>query len=92
MLYHYHARAINIRHGGSVEIELMAQIHFQPPDPLDFKNPEDWPRWKQRFEQFRVASGLVDQDAKKQVSTLLYCLGEQAETVLASTNITEEQR
>ena len=70
----------------------MAQIHFQPPDPLDFKNPEDWPRWKQRFEQFRVASGLVDQDAKKQVSTLLYCLGEQAETVLASTNITEEQR
>ena len=43
----------------------MAQIHFQPPDPLDFKNPEDWPRWKQRFEQFRVASGLVDQDAKK---------------------------
>ena len=69
----------------------MAQIHFQPPDPLDFKNPEDWPRWKQRFEQFRVASGLGDQDAKKQVSTLLYCLGEQAETVLASTNITEEQ-
>ena len=92
MLFHYHARAINIRHGGSVEIELMAQIHFQPPDPLDFKNPEDWPRWKQRFEQFRVASGLVDQDAKKQVSTLLYCLGEQAETVLSSTNITEEQR
>ena len=26
------------------------------------------------------------------MSTLLYCLGEQAETVLASTNITEEQR
>ena len=92
LLFHYHARAINIRHGGSVEIELMAQIHFQPPDPLDFKNPEDWPRWKQRFEQFRVASGLVDQDAKKQVSTLLYCLGEQAETVLSSTNISEEQR
>ena len=70
----------------------MAQIHFQPLDPLDFKNPEDWPRWKQRFEQFRVASGLVDQDTKKQVSTLLYCLREQAETVLSSTNITEEQR
>ena len=34
----------------------------------------------------------MDQDAKKQVSTLLYCLGEQAETVLVSTNITEEQR
>ena len=43
-------------------------------------------------EQFRVASGLLDESAKKQVSTLLYCLGEEAETVLASTNITDEQR
>ena len=34
----------------------------------------------------------MDQDAKKQVSTLLYCLGELAETVLSSTNITEEQQ
>ena len=34
----------------------------------------------------------MDQDAKKQVSTFLYCLGEQAETVLSSTSITEEQR
>ena len=57
-------RAINIQHGGSIEIELMAQVHFQPPDPLNFKNSEYWPQWKQRFEQFRVASGLVDQDAK----------------------------
>lgn len=55
-------------------------------------SPEDWPHWKQRFEQFRVVSGLVDEGAKKQVSTLLYCLGEEAETVLASTNITDEQR
>jgi len=70
----------------------MAQIHFQPPDPLNFKAPEDWPRWKQRFEQFRIASGLAEENAKKQVNTLLYCLGEEAETVLVSTNITEEQR
>ena len=34
----------------------------------------------------------MDQDAKKQVSTLLYCLGGQAETVLASTKITEEEK
>ena len=34
----------------------------------------------------------MDEGAKKQVSTLLYCLGEEAETVLASTNITDEQR
>lgn len=46
----------------------MVQIQFKPPDPLNFKSPEDWPRWKQRFEQFRVASGLVDESAKKHAS------------------------
>ena len=70
----------------------MAQIHFQPPDPLNFKSPEDWPRWKQRFDQFRVASGLAEQAEPKQVSTLLYCMGQEAETVLTSTNITDDER
>jgi len=70
----------------------MAQIDFQPPNPLNFKCPKDWPRWKQHFEQFRVASGLSDAAAAKQINTLLYAMGEEAETVLASTNITQEER
>ena len=65
----------------------MVQIQFKPPDPLNFKSSEDWSHWKQCFEQFHVVSGLVDEGAKKQVNTLLYCLGEEAETVLTSTNI-----
>ena len=69
----------------------MVQIQFKSPEPLNFKAPEDWPCWKQHFEQFCVISGLVDETAKKQVITLLYCLGEEGET-LVSTNITEEHR
>ena len=68
------------------------QIHLQPPDPFDFKTPDDWPRWKRRFEQFRSAAGLQDASAPKQVNTLLYCLGEEAESVLNSTNISEDDR
>ena len=70
----------------------MANIRLQPPEPFQFKNPDDWPRWKRRFEQFRTASGLFKESAEQQVSTLLYCLGEEAEDVLISTNITEEER
>lgn len=66
----------------------MAQIQFKLPDSLNFKSPEDWPCWKQHFEQFCDASGLVNEDAKKQVSTLLF---KDAEIVLASKNITDEQ-
>ena len=64
----------------------MAQFNLRPPEAFDFKNPDDWPRWKRRFEQLRVASGLTDDSEECQVSTLLYCLGEEADAVLTSTN------
>lgn len=70
----------------------MANIRLQPPDPFNFRCPDEWPRWKRRFEQFRSASGLAQEDQLRQVSTLLYCLGEEAEDVLTSTNITAEER
>ena len=70
----------------------MAQIRLQPPDPFNFRNPDDWPRWKRRFQQFREASGLSEAAASKQTSTFLYCLGEEAEAVLSSTNATAEER
>ena len=70
----------------------MAQLHLQPPELFNFRNPNHWPRWMRRFEQFPVASGLVNDDASKQISTLLYCLGEKAEALLLSTNITEDER
>ena len=70
----------------------MASIRLQPPEPFQFKRPDDWPKWKRRFEQFRAASGLAKEGEEQQVSTLLYCLGEDAEDVLISMNIAAEDR
>ena len=67
-------------------------IRLQPPEPFNFRNPDDWPRWRNRFQQFRDASGLSTETASKQVSTFLYSLGEEAESVLASTGITPDDR
>ena len=70
----------------------MATIRLQPPDRFDFKSPDIWPKWRRRFEQFRTASGLSAASAAQQVNTLLYCLGEEADDVLSSTNITDAER
>ena len=51
-----------------------------------------WPRWKRRFEQFSIASGLAAEATVKQVSTFLYCMGEEAEEGLLSTRITKAER
>ena len=52
----------------------------------------EWQRWKRRFEQYKSASGLDKEEEGRQVSTLLYCLGEEANDVLTSTSISEEDR
>ena len=72
----------------------MAQplLNLQPPPSFDFATPDDWPRWRRRFEQFRSASDLSTAAAGKQIGTLLYCLGEEAESVLISVNATADHR
>ena len=70
----------------------MASVRLQPPSPFDFRTPDEWPRWKRRFEQFRQASGLTAEDDSRQISTLLYCMGDNAEDTLASTDISHADR
>ena len=70
----------------------MAQLRLEPPEQFDFRKPDDWPRWKRRFGQYRVASGLESSSELQQVSTLLYCIGEEAESVLISTDATADDR
>ena len=68
----------------------MASIRLQPPAPFPFHQPDEWTKWKRRFEQFRSASGLAaERDEERQISTLLYTMGEEAGDILMSTNISE---
>ena len=61
---------------------------LQPPSTFNFATPNKWPKWKRRFEQFRIASGLLKRDDTTQRSTLLYCLGEDTASIL--TNISAD--
>ena len=70
----------------------MSTVRLQPPEPFDFKSPDNWLKWQRRFLQYRDASGLSEESQARQVSTLLYCLGEEANDVLTSTNISEEDK
>ena len=67
-------------------------VSLQPPAAFRFDRPDEWTKWKQRFEQYRLASGLSEQSEERQTSTLLYTLGEDAADVLSSTNISNEGR
>ena len=61
------------------------------PAPFPFDTPDHWPKWKRCFQQCHLVSGLQESE-ERQVNTLLYCLGEEAEDILTSTNIGETER
>ena len=70
----------------------MANSTLPPPGAFNFAKPDEWPRWLRRFKQYRSAAGLDEEADTRQVDTLLYCMGEEAEEVLTSTNISVENR
>ena len=64
---------------------------LQPPVPFGFDCPDEWLSGVIDL-KFHVASGLSKDDKESQISTLLYCLGKDADNVLTSANIFEERR
>ena len=70
----------------------MATYQFVHPEKFDFTRPQEWEKWIQRFERFRIASGLVDQPQKSQVNSLIYCMGSEADDILDSLNLSAEQK
>lgn len=52
------------------------------PGPLDFSNAgECWDDWQRTFLRYRSASGLDEKSQQRQVDTLIYVMGEEAEKV-----------
>jgi len=70
----------------------MASIQLKPSEHFDPSKPDEWPKWRKRFQQYQSASGLNAEEELRQVDTLLYGLGDETDSVLASTNISEEDR
>ena len=71
---------------------IAASFQVATPEPFTFSRPEEWVKWIRRFERFRVASGLAQRDEEVQVSTLIYAMGDQADDILRSFALSEEDR
>ena len=63
---------------------------FNPPTCFDFAKPQEWPDWKKRWERYRAASELEGKSGRTQVSSLIYAMGADAETIFESFNFDEE--
>ena len=52
--------------------------------------PNDWTKWKRRFDRYLAVSGLQGKSEELQISSLIYCMGDEAEDILATFELSDE--
>ena len=70
----------------------MASYQIAPPETFNFARPEEWPKWIRRFERYRQVSDLCSKPEESQVNTLIYSMGDQANDILCSFVLSEEDQ
>ena len=71
---------------------MAATYQVTPPESFTFKQPQEWPKWIRRFERFRSAAGLAEKAEEVQVNTLIYTMGDEADDILRSFQLSEEDK
>ncbi|GFO19765.1 Pol protein [Plakobranchus ocellatus] len=70
------------------ETVVRRHTSLSPPKPFDGTS-ELWPRWRARFQRFRLCSGLSNKPEDDQVGTLLYSMGDIADDILSVVRLDE---
>ena len=68
----------------------MASYQIPAIEAFDFSTSTEWPNWIRRFERFRKASGIAEKSEESQIDTLIYSMGDKADDILQSFNLSEE--
>lgn len=71
---------------------MAASYQVQPPEAFNFSQPEQWLKWIRRFERFKKASGLDAKPEEAQVNTLIYSMGDEADEILHSFSLSEDDK
>lgn len=67
----------------------MAQ--YKPPNQLNFSEP-NWLKWKSQYETFRLLTEIEKKPGEVQVASLRYCMGPEAEDVMRTFNLSEDEQ
>ena len=69
---------------------MTSQWAFLPPEHFNFVRPKEWPKWICKFERFM--DDLDQKSERKHVSSFIYAMGEEADDILQSFWLTEDER
>ncbi|UYV72447.1 hypothetical protein LAZ67_9003186, partial [Cordylochernes scorpioides] len=54
---------------------------IQPPETFDFSTPNEWPKWRKRFERYLVVSGMKKKEEADKIDLFMYLMGARADDI-----------
>ncbi|UYV66848.1 hypothetical protein LAZ67_4003074, partial [Cordylochernes scorpioides] len=70
-------------------VTLPARI--QPPETFDFSTPNEWPKWRKRFERYLVVSGMKKKEEADKIDLFMYLMGNRADDIFRTFKFEKEE-
>ncbi|UYV71987.1 hypothetical protein LAZ67_9001480 [Cordylochernes scorpioides] len=60
---------------------VTSAARIQPPETFDFSTPNEWPKWRKRFERYLVVSGMKKKEEADKIDLFMYLMGDHADDI-----------
>ncbi|UYV83983.1 K02A2.6-like [Cordylochernes scorpioides] len=67
----------------------MAQI--QPPETFEFSTPNEWPKWRKRFERYLVVSGMKKKEEADKIDLFMYLMADRTDDIFRTFKFEKEE-
>ncbi|UYV69327.1 K02A2.6-like, partial [Cordylochernes scorpioides] len=64
---------------------------IQPPETFDFSTPNEWPKWRKRFERYLVVSGMKKKVEADKIDLFMYLMGDRADDIFRTFKFEKEE-
>ncbi|UYV79257.1 K02A2.6-like, partial [Cordylochernes scorpioides] len=72
-------------------IDEVTHEDIQPPETFDFSTPNEWPKWRKRFERYLVDSGMKKKEEADKIDLLMYLMGDRADDIFRTFRFEKEE-
>ncbi|UYV72531.1 K02A2.6-like [Cordylochernes scorpioides] len=70
---------------------VTSAARIQPPETFDFSTPNEWPKWKKRFERYLVVSGMKKKEEADKIDLFMYLMGDRADDIFRTFKFEKEE-
>ncbi|UYV65139.1 K02A2.6-like [Cordylochernes scorpioides] len=79
------------RHFDTREDIIEKSLLIQPPETFDFSTPNEWPKWRKRFERYLVVSGMKKKEEADKIDLFMYLMGDRADDIFRTFKFEKEE-